>query len=57
MQGLGLRQSLHEAIEKRARAVPRNYWSRLSLPLKVRIWLSYRFARLLMVVYGVDDLR
>lgn len=52
-----LRQSLHEAIENRARAVPRNYWERLSLELKARIWLSYRIARLLMLVYGVNDSR
>ena len=52
-----LRASLHDAIENRARAVPRNYWARLSFALKARIWLSYRFARLLMVVYGVNDLR
>jgi len=52
-----LRRSLHEAIEKRARAVPSNYWTRLSLALKARIWLSYRFARLLMVIYGFDRTR
>ena len=52
-----LRQSLHDAIENRARAVPPNYWARLSFALKARIWLSYRIARLLMMVYGVNDLR
>jgi cardiolipin synthase len=52
-----LRASLHEAIEKRARAVPPNYWARLSFELKVRVWLSYRVARLLMAIYGVNDLR
>jgi len=52
-----LRDSLRETIEKRARAVPSNYWQRLSFELKARIWLSYRFARLLMAVYGVKDLR
>ena len=52
-----LRRSLHEEIESRSWAVPLNYWSRLSFALKARIWLSYRFARLLMVVYGVSDLR
>ncbi len=52
-----LRTSLHEAIENRARAVPLNYWKRLSFALKVRVWLSYRFARLLMVIYGFDRLR
>jgi cardiolipin synthase len=49
-----LRASLHEAIEQRARAVPPNYWTRLSLTLKVRVWLAYRFTRLLMVIYGFD---
>jgi len=52
-----LRTSLHEAIEKRARAVPVHYWRRLSFALKARIWLAYRFARLLMVIYGFDRLR
>ena len=52
-----LRRSLCDEIENRARAVPRNYWARLSLQLKARIWLSYRIARLLMIVYGVNDLR
>ena len=52
-----LRRSLHQAIENRARAVPLNYWARLSFALKARIWLSYRITRLLMAVYGVNDLR
>ena len=52
-----LRASLREAIEKRARAVPLHYWRRLSFALKARIWLAYRFARLLMVIYGFDRLR
>jgi cardiolipin synthase len=52
-----LRTSLHEAIEKRARAVPLHYWTRLSFALKARIWLAYRFVRLLMVIYGFDHLR
>lgn len=52
-----LRNSLHDAIEKRSRAVPLNYWARLTFAMKARIWLSYRFARLLMTVYGFDRLR
>ena len=52
-----LRHSLHDEIENRARAVPRNYWARLPFALKARIWLSYRITRLLMIVYGVNDLR
>jgi cardiolipin synthase len=51
-----LRASLHEAIENRARPVPANYWRRLSIGIKARIWLSYRFARLLMTVYRFDSL-
>ena len=51
-----LRASLQEAIENRARAVPANYWQRLSIRIKARIWLSYRFARLLMTVYRFDSL-
>jgi cardiolipin synthase len=47
-----LRQSLHQAIENGARAVPPNYWSRLSYRLKARIFLAYRFARLMMSLYG-----
>jgi len=52
-----LRASVHEAIENRSRAVPANYWRRLSLALRARIWLSYRIARLLMAIYGFDRLR
>jgi cardiolipin synthase len=51
-----LRASLHEAIENRARPVPANYWQRLSIGIKARIWLSYRLARLLMTVYRFDSL-
>ena len=52
-----LRASLHDAIENRARAVPANYWARLSLDLRVRVWLAYRFARLFMAVYGLRERR
>ncbi len=52
-----LRASLHDAIENRARAVPPNYWRRLSLDLRVRIWLAYRFARVFMSVYGLRERR
>jgi cardiolipin synthase len=53
----GLRLSLREAIEKEARAVPGNYWQRLDFVLKARIWLAYRFARLVMSIYSLDALR
>jgi cardiolipin synthase len=52
-----LRLSLHEAIEKEARAVPANYWQRLAFVLKARIWLAYRFARLVMSIYRVEAQR
>jgi cardiolipin synthase A/B len=52
-----LRAGLHDSIEKRARAVSLHYWRRLPFPLKARIWLAYRFARLVIVVYGFDRLR
>jgi cardiolipin synthase len=52
-----LRASLHDAIENRARAVPPNYWQRLGWRLKLRMWLSYRIARLLMALYGYGNLR
>ncbi|HTP63436.1 MAG TPA: cardiolipin synthase ClsB [Burkholderiales bacterium] len=52
-----LRASLHEAIEQGSRAVPRNYWQRLSFRLKARVWLSYRLARMVMTIYRIDSLR
>jgi cardiolipin synthase len=52
-----LRQSLQEAIEKDARAVPKNYWRRLDFALKTRIWLSYRFAQLVLTLYRLEALR
>jgi len=52
-----LRLSLLEAIEKKARAVPANYWRRLGFALKARIWLSYRVARLAMSLYRFKELR
>ena len=52
-----LRLSLHQAIENGARAVPPNYWSRLSYRLKFRVWLAYRFARLFVAVYGLREQR
>lgn len=52
-----LRLSLHEVIEKEARPVPADYWRRLGLPLKARIWLAYRTARLVMSLYRVESFR
>ena len=52
-----LRADLHSAIEKEARAVPQNYWQRLSFAFKLRIWANYRLALLLMMVLGFSRLR
>jgi len=48
-----LRASLHEAIENGSLAIPRR---RRSLPflLWLRVWASYRIARLMLVFYGYD---
>lgn len=48
-----LRASLHEAIENGSLAVPRRR-RRLPFPLRVRVWASYRIARLLLVFYRYD---
>ncbi len=47
-----LHASLHEAMRGGARAVPRERWRRLPLPLRARIWIGYGLARLLMLFYG-----
>jgi cardiolipin synthase len=52
-----LRLSLNVAIEKESRRVPRTYWRRLGFMLKVRIWLSYRFAQLALSLYRLEALR
>ena len=49
-----LRASLAEAIERGARAVAVGGWKRLPLMLRVRIWIGYGIARLLMIVHGYD---
>jgi cardiolipin synthase len=49
--------SLYDAIGSGARAVPRNYWQRLSLPLKLRVWFNYSLAKTLMMVLGFSRLR
>lgn len=48
-----LRASLHEAIENGSLAIPRRR-RRLRFLLRARIWISYRFARLLLAFYGYD---
>ena len=52
-----LRLSLHEAIGMGSRPVQPNYWKRLSPALRLRIWLYYRVARLMISIYGLDRLR
>jgi cardiolipin synthase A/B len=52
-----LRESLVDAMRLGARGVSRNYWRRLSWPLRLRIWLFYRVARMLMAFFGFDRLR
>jgi len=49
----GLRASLHEAIENGSLAIPRRR-RRLPFLLRVRIWISYRIARMLIAFYGYD---
>lgn len=49
-----LRASLGEAIERGARAVALGGWKRLPLLLRIRIWMGYGIARLLMIVHGYD---
>ncbi len=48
-----LRANLHEAIENGSLAIPRRR-RRLPYLLRVRIWLSYRIARLLIAYFGYD---
>jgi cardiolipin synthase len=49
-----LRASLLEAIEFGGRAVQLQGWRQLSIWLRVRIWIAYGIARLLMMVLGYD---
>jgi cardiolipin synthase len=51
---LQLRADLHQAIENGALAVPMRSRNREPFLLRLRIWLCYRFARVLMTVYGYD---
>ncbi|HEY8068465.1 MAG TPA: cardiolipin synthase ClsB [Burkholderiales bacterium] len=48
-----LRAQLHEAIENGSLAIPRRR-RRLPYLLRVRIWLAYRIARMLIAYYGYD---
>lgn len=52
-----LRASLHEALEREARPIPLNYWNRLGIGLRLRVWLAYRFARLVLTLYRLEALR
>jgi cardiolipin synthase len=52
-----LRADLLRAIERDSTAVEVRSWTRLPLRQRLRVWLSYHVARLLMMVYGYDRLR
>jgi cardiolipin synthase len=49
---LQLHAELEDAIKRGSHPVPRRRWQRLSFLLKLRIWVSYRIARLLIALFG-----
>ena len=49
-----LRASLEDAMRVGARAVARRHWKRLPVWLRLRIWLGYGVARLLISVFGYE---
>ncbi len=51
---LELRESLEEAIRRGARSVPPQQWKRQPFLLRVRIWIAYGVARLLISLAGHD---
>jgi cardiolipin synthase len=52
-----LRADLLAAIEHASTTVQVRSWTRLPLLLRLRVWLSYRVARLILAVYGYDSFR
>jgi cardiolipin synthase len=52
-----LRGDLLAAIEHASTPVQVRSWTRLPLLQRLRVWLSYRVARLLLAVYGYDRFR
>jgi cardiolipin synthase len=51
-----LRASLLEAMRTGARAVPPQRWKHQSVWLRIRIWIGYGLARLLLSITGTDRL-
>jgi cardiolipin synthase len=52
-----LHSDLSEAMERGSTAVEVRSWTRLPLWQRLRVWLCYRCARLLLAFYGYDRLR
>lgn len=52
-----LRADLQEAMDRGSTAVEVRSWTHLPLWQRLRVWLCYRCARLLLVFYGYDRLR
>jgi cardiolipin synthase len=52
-----LRADLQDAIEHASTPVQVRSWTRLPFRQRLRVWLSYRVARLLLAVYGYDRFR
>jgi cardiolipin synthase len=49
-----LRRSLHGAIDAGARQIPQQHWKRLPVLQRVRIWLAYGLARLMLALAGTE---
>lgn len=49
-----LRRSLHQAMEAGAAQIPPQKWRHLPLTQRVRIWLGYGLARLVMALAGTE---
>ena len=52
-----LRADLQEAIDRGSTAVEVRSWTHLPLWQRLRVWLCYRCARLLLTFYGYDRMR
>jgi cardiolipin synthase len=52
-----LRADLQEAIDRGSTAVEVRSWTQLPLWQRLRVWLCYRCARLLLTLYGYDRMR
>lgn len=49
-----LRRSLHEAIEAGAQQIPPQRWKRLPVLQRIRIWLGYGLARVMLALAGTE---